>query len=334
MTITINTDCTTYNPETLIPGIEILRRGGTVIFPTETVYGLGADATSDSACSKIFTAKGRPQDNPLIIHLSDTSDLNRYGYWDEVEKAKELERLWPGPLTVIVRKRDIISSVASAGLNTIGMRIPDCNFTRDLIRRSDLPVAAPSANISGRPSATSISHVREELWDRVDLMYNAGRTRIGIESTVILPEGEKCTILRPGAYTEDDLLRIFKKVEYAKTGEKVMSPGMKYRHYSPSKNVYRADPEALLRVIKSRNDILPIVSSELGQMIRGNKLILGSRNDPVSISGNLYNCLRELDKTEYRAGIIEKFDENGYFFSIMNRINRASIPITEMDGFR
>lgn len=334
MSIIIDTDCTNYDPETLKPGIEVLKKGGTVIFPTETVYGLGADATSDSACSRIFTAKGRPQDNPLIIHLSDTSSLNRYSYWDGVEKAEELEKLWPGPLTVIVKKREMISSVASAGLDTIGVRIPDCNFTRDLIRKADLPVAAPSANISGRPSATSISHVKDELWNRVDLMYNAGKSRIGIESTVILPEGEKCTILRPGAYTEDDLLLIFRKVEYAKTGERIMSPGMKYRHYSPSKKVYRADPNKLLRVLENRKNILPIVSSELGQMISGDKLILGSRSDPVSISSNLYHCLRKLDETDYQEGIIESFEEKGYFISIMNRVNRASVPVTELEDFR
>ena len=334
MTELIHTDCTNYDPETLIHGVKILREGGTVVFPTETVYGIGADATSDSACFKIFEAKGRPADNPLIAHFGSIGDINRYCFWDMVEKRKELEMLWPGPLTVVVKKRDSISSVASAGLDTIGVRVPDCDFTRSLIQKAGFPVAGPSANISGRPSATSILHIKEEMWGRVDLMYDAGRTRIGIESTVILPEGENCTVLRPGAYTEEDLLRIFKTVSYAKVGGKTMSPGMKYRHYSPSKKLYRADPEILIKVAENNPKVLPIVSTELGERITGNKLVLGKKSDPVSISRNLYSFFRELDGSPYEAGIIESFEEKGYFFSIMNRIKKASIPITEMADFK
>ncbi|MHB1439503.1 MAG: L-threonylcarbamoyladenylate synthase [Cuniculiplasma sp.] len=327
MSLIIRIQCNNMNEEKLRPGVETLKSGGTVVFPTETVYGLGADATSDDACMKIFNAKGRPVDNPLIVHFSDISDLDKYTYWSHVAKRKELERLWPGPLTVIVKKKDLICDTASAGLPTVGVRIPDCNFSRELIRRCGSPVAAPSANVSGRPSATSIDHILEELGHRVDIMYSAESPRYGIESTVILPEGNKCTILRPGAYTEEDLLKIFDSVGYARVGEKVMSPGMKYRHYSPEKILFRASPDRILQEIAGKNDLLPIVSTELGEKINGKKLVLGSVKDPISISSNLYKCLRELDRSSHRGGIIEAFPEVGYFVSVMNRVKKASIEL-------
>lgn len=322
----IDVQCSSIDEEKASIGALIIREGGTVVFPTETVYGIGADAESDEACRKIYRIKGRQQDNPLIVHVSDIKQAGNYAYTSQVEKFYELSGLWPGPLTVVMPRNDRVSQVASAGLDTVGIRIPDCAFTRDFIRLSRKGVAAPSANMSGRPSATRAEHIMDEL-SGVDLIYRAEKSRIGIESTVILPQGTKCTILRPGAYTREDLLNIFDIVEYAGPADKVRSPGMKYRHYSPGKQLFRAEKEQLLAYLDTHHDVLPIVTAETAADIKGDRLILGSINDPYAISSSLYDSFRTLDSSKYERGIIECMPEKGFFTSIMNRIRKASVEL-------
>ncbi len=307
-------------------GADIIRKGGTVVFPTETVYGLGADAGNDGACSKIYKIKSRQQDNPLIVHLADKESVGKYAHIENVRKYKELEKLWPGPLTIVMPKRETVGNVASAGLDTVGIRIPDCNFTRAFIRMSGTGIAAPSANRSGKPSATMAEHIMDEL-DGVDLIYRAERSRIGIESTVIFPEGDSCKILRPGAYTEEDLLKIFHQVTYSGKDDPVRSPGMKYRHYSPDKTVLRADAQSLLDYLKEHRDVLPIVTTETAKFIEGDKIVLGSLSNPYEISSSLYDSLRKLDASNYSKGIIESLPERGFFISVMNRIKKASVEL-------
>jgi L-threonylcarbamoyladenylate synthase len=325
---TVHIKCDEYNEEALNSGSLAIQEGHLVIFPTETVYGLGADATSDIACKRIYEAKGRPGDNPLIVHFSSIEEIKKYCYWEEITKNEELEKLWPGPLTVIVRKKSKICNTASANLQTVGVRIPDCNFTRELIARSGVPLAAPSANTSGKPSATKAEHVIDELGGKVDVIFFGEQSKYGIESTVIMPNGDDCKILRPGAYAEEELLKVFKTVSYPMSGDKVISPGNKYRHYSPEKPLYRANPADLIEYAYKHKDCLPIVSKELAERIDMEKIILGTLSDPYSISRNLYDSLRSLDASNKSSGIIENFPEVGYFFSIMNRIKKASVELS------
>lgn len=321
-------NCHDYSHEDVVKVSSVFKKGGLVIFPTETVYGIGADAGSDAACKRIFQVKSRKQDNPLIVHVDSIDTMKKFALTEEIELLPELEKLWPGPLTVVMRKKDNICNAASAGLDTVGMRIPACDFIREVIHSSGIPIAAPSANISGRPSATRIEHIISELGQKVDLIIDSGETIYGIESTVILPEGRKCTILRPGAYTEEDLLKIFDVVEYSVPGGKVLSPGAKYTHYSPEKRLYRAERSILIKYLEEhRGRVLPIITFETHEITGGDAIILGHENDPMEISHNLYHSLRLLDSSEYEYGIIESFPHRGYFTSIMNRIEKASIEI-------
>ena len=321
----IEANCNSNDSLSIKNGANIILSGGLVVFPTETVFGLGADATSDIACRKIFEAKGRPQDNPLIVHFHSIVQLKQYCYWDDVSHGKELEKLWPGPLTVIVRKKDNICNTASAGLDTIGVRIPDCAFSRKLLEEVGRPIAAPSANRSGMPSGTSIDQIREELGNQVDLMFSGEIPKYGIESTVIKVVGEKCLILRPGAYTKEDLLKIFPSVEFSKIGKTIISPGTKYRHYAPKKPLLRTTRDNIKNVFDRNEDFIPILTDQTAMELERNYISLGNREDPYDISRHLYSALRQLDSNDARGGIIETFQNQGYYSSIMNRIEKASV---------
>ena len=222
---------------------KVIRNGGTVAFPTETVYGLGANALDDEAVRKIFIAKGRPQDNPLIIHVStkEISELVK----DVPEVAQKIiDKFWPGPLTVILEKKDIIPNVTSAGLDTVGVRMPNDEIALKLIELSGVPIAAPSANISGRPSPTDIERCEEDLNGRVDFIIGAKKSEIGVESTIVDATGEHLCVLRPGGITLEMLKDIDEGVYIDKAilttldkDTKPKAPGMKYKHYAPKAKV-------------------------------------------------------------------------------------------------
>ncbi len=326
----LKTGCSNYSRKEVEIISEVMKQGGLLVFPTETVYGIGADARSDVSCRRIYEAKGRESDNPLIVHVDSMETMSRFAHTEEVEMMPELEKLWPGPLTVIMRKKEGICDTATAGLNTVGMRIPDCNLIREAIKVSGVPLAAPSANISGRPSATRASHILKELGPLVDLVIDGEEATYGIESTVILPEGRKCTILRPGAYTREDLLKIFDQVEFGGSEGRPLSPGTKYSHYTPEKTLYRSDRDAIKKYMeKNHGKVLPIVTKETADILGIECMVLGHSDKPMEISHNLYHCLRQLDKSPYDHGIIETFPHIGYFISIMNRIERASVKLEE-----
>ena len=220
--------------------INVIKNDGLVIIPTETVYGIAANALSDEACTKIFVAKGRAQDNPLIVHVSDKNMIKRLVKNINDIEEKLIDTFMPGPFTLILEKKDCISDVASAMGDTIGIRMPSNKIIREVIKESNIPLAAPSANISGRPSGTCIDDIIEELKDRVDVIIDGGKCNIGIESTVVKVINNVPTILRPGYITEEDIKKAVGKVEISKNlfkkvnkNEKVESPGMKYRHYAP-----------------------------------------------------------------------------------------------------
>lgn len=309
----------------------VLRRGGTVAFPTETVYGLGANCFSDSACSKIFAAKGRQPDNPLIVHLSTTEELPMVAREVPPSLEELLKRLWPGPLSVVLPKRDEVSQVASAGLPTVAVRVPAHPVALALIREAGVPVAAPSANTSTRPSPTRASHVIDDLGAKIDIILDGGEAFFGIESTVIRPSGSGVEVLRPGPFTLDELRKHFGTTIVAESNHSSgapPSPGMKYLHYSPKKPLVLADS---VECIKALNEELTkrglisetICTSDQVQGLAGPTRLLGSGEDIYEVAKNLYSAIRDFDQGSSDIGIISAFPEEGIGFAIMNRIRKA-----------
>jgi len=307
---------------------EVLRNGGTVIFPTETVYGLGANALDPDAVKKIFIAKGRPSDNPLIVHIDSFEKI--YDLVEEVpENAKKLaEAYWPGPMTLILKKKSIIPNEVSAGLDTVGIRIPRDETARELIKLAGVSVAAPSANLSGSPSPTTFNHVMNDMYGRVDVIIEGESAEVGLESTVIDVTGEVPTILRPGGITPEMIkavcgdVIIDKKIDGANEGEKVKSPGMKYRHYSPKAEVYLVDKDEIQDKISDINDkkILLLLTEE--EKYNVDSVVMG--RDLEEIAKNIFGLLRKSDEDGYDVVIIEKVKEEGIGLAIMNRLKRAA----------
>ena len=253
--------------ESIAQAADILRRGGLLAIPTETVYGLGANGLDETAVLHIFEAKGRPQDNPLILHIPDASWLTRY--CEDVPDAayKLAERFWPGPLTMILKKKPCVPLRTTGGLETVGMRCPDHAVTRAIIEASGVPVAAPSANTSGRPSCTTAEHVREDMWGKIDGIVDGGPCQVGVESTIIDLTVTPPQLLRPGGLPLESLRDVLGEVTVDKAvtqkmndGEKPRAPGMKYRHYAPKAPVIVVSgaPEA------SAQEILRRVGPESG----------------------------------------------------------------------
>jgi len=317
-----------HKNEELNESANVLRNGGTVIFPTETVYGLGANALDPNAVKKIFIAKGRPSDNPLIVHIDAFEKI--YDLVEAVpENAKKLaDAYWPGPMTLILKKKSIIPNEVSAGLDTVGIRIPRDKIARRLIELAGVPVAAPSANLSGSPSPTTFSHVMNDMYGRVDVIIEGENAEVGLESTVIDVTGDIPTVLRPGGITPDMIksvcgdVIIDKKIDGANEGEKVKSPGMKYRHYSPKAEVYLVNKEEIDNKIAEINDkkILLLITEERKYNI--DSIVMGK--DLEEIAKNIFGLLRKSDEEGYDVVIIEKVKEEGIGLAIMNRLKRAA----------
>lgn len=320
---------------------KVIREGGLVAFPTETVYGLGANALDPSAVKNIFEAKGRPQDNPLIIHVSDFN-INPYVKHIPEVAAKFMKRFWPGPLTLIFNKTEVIPEVTSGGLSTIGIRMPSNVIARELIKASKVPIAAPSANISGRPSPTEVNRCIEDLNGKVDIILGGGSCEVGLESTIV-----DCTvippcILRPGGITLDMLKEIEPSIymdpaimKKPKADLKPKAPGMKYRHYAPNApmKIIQGDIEKTIAKINE------IVQNGIGEKISvgilatdetkdkyvdGIIISLGSRNDISSIGKNLFEALRSLDDQRVDLILAEAFEEDEIGTAIMNRMRKSA----------
>lgn len=321
---------------------EILRDGGLVTFPTETVYGLGANALDEEAVKKIFYAKGRPQDNPLIVHIAD---YNLESYVKEVPDiaVKLTKNFWPGPLTIVLKKSDIIPEATSAGLDTVGLRMPSNKIALALIEESGVPLAAPSANISGRPSPTEVSRCIEDLNGKVNYIIGGDKSEVGLESTVVDCTVYPPCVLRPGGITLEMLKRIDSQIYIdpaimGKSDDKLKpkAPGMKYRHYAP-KAAVKVIKGDLKKTIEKINEIVQNYIDEkmkIGIMAtdetaefypKGVTVVsLGSRKNPESIAHNLFETLRELDDSGVDIIISEAFEEDGIGTAIMNRLNKAA----------
>lgn len=320
---------------------KVIRNGGTVAFPTETVYGLGANALDDEAVRKIFIAKGRPQDNPLIIHVStkEISELVK----DVPELAQKIiDKFWPGPLTVILEKKDIIPNVTSANLNTIGIRMPNSEIALKLIELAERPIAAPSANISGRPSPTEVERCVEDLNGRVDYIIGGESSDIGVESTIVDCTVNPPLVLRPGGITLEMLKEINPEIELDKALKskpnddfKPKAPGMKYKHYAPNAHlkIIKGKNEKTIEIIneivenyiEKGNDIAILTTNEnLNKFNNGKVISLGSENDLKEIAKNLFEALRKCDDLGVQYILCQGFEENGVGLAIMNRLNKAA----------
>ena len=316
--------------------IEVLKNNGLALLPTETVYGIAANALSDEACKKIFIAKGRAQDNPLIVHVSDKQMLYKLVKNVSEVEQKLIDNFMPGPFTLILEKQNIISNTASAGNSTIGIRMPSNSIIHEVINKSGIPLAAPSANISGRPSGTNVEDIFDELKDKVDCIVNGGECKIGIESTVVKVINDVPTILRPGFITEDDIEKVIGKVALSDKlfkkvtkDDKVESPGMKYRHYAPkTKCILVSNSENQINIInnmlKKEKSVCILGFSEDKEKINTNKFIdMGSKEIFNEIAQNIFSSLRKIDKQNVELAIIEGVEKKDLGLSIMNRLVRA-----------
>jgi L-threonylcarbamoyladenylate synthase len=322
--------------ETAQIAANILKNGGLVAIPTETVYGLGANGLDEGAVAKIFEAKGRPQDNPLILHISGPEQIELFCHHIP-QKAYDLaERFWPGPLTIVLPAKETVPKRTTGGLSTVAVRCPDCDVTREIIRLSGVPVAAPSANISGKPSTTTAEHVRHDHDGRIDAIVDGGSCRVGVESTIVDLTEERPRLLRPGGITPEELLEVLGDlvVDKAVTGEiakdtVVKAPGMKYRHYAPSEPVVivSGNREKAAQYIRSHfeeGDRVLCFEEELPLYEGCAPLSYGKEADVNTLSAGLFAALRELDDPAIHQVYARCPVGGGVAYAVQNRLKKAA----------
>jgi L-threonylcarbamoyladenylate synthase len=331
------------NVEKIQIAAEIIRKGGLVAFPTETVYGLGADALNPEAVLALFEAKKRPLDNPPIVHVADKKEV--YGLVLEVPpKATVLmDKFWPGPLTLIFKRSSVVPKVTVAGLDTIAIRMPKLKVALELIRQSRCPIAAPSANLAGKPSPTNAQHVYEDLNRRIDAIIDGGATNIGVESTVVDLSVEPPILLRPGGTPFEALRKVlcdlklhpFVEAEQELSLQQIRSPGMKHKHYTPKSEVILVEGKvpALMAKIKSLSEFykgegkkVGILATDETQTAYQADVVksLGSRSNLATVAQNLFRLLREVDAENVDIIIAEGVSSEGLGLAVMNRLRKAS----------
>ena len=315
---------------------EIIKRGGLVAFPTETVYGLGADATDEDAAKKIYSAKGRPSDNPLIIHISNPEDAEKYAFTQPIY-YRLAKAFMPGPLTVIMKKKSIIPNGVTGGLDSVAIRCPDHPIAQALISASETAIAAPSANISGSPSPTTGEHVINDMNGVVDAIINGGSCEIGLESTIVKIDDDHLTLLRPGAITADALrcvcddVRIASAVtEMLRENERPLSPGMKYKHYAPSVPLVLLEGErdlvmTFLHNAQNAQKCAILCYHEEMSKLRNERLIdIGAEEDLATQAKNLFSALRDTDKLDCDVIYAHLPTTDGIGLALYNRLIRAA----------
>lgn len=314
---------------------EILRNGGLAAIPTETVYGLAGNALDGSCAQKIFSAKGRPSDNPLIVHISEIEQ------WESLvlsvpEAAKKLaEKFWPGPLTIILPKSELVPDEVSGGLDTVAVRMPENEIARAIIKSAGVPLAAPSANLSGKPSPTCAAHVIDDMMGRIDAVVDSGNCNVGVESTVLSLAVSPARLLRPGRVTPEMLTQVLGEIEIDEAvfeklaqGKEASSPGMKYKHYSPDAPVVliKGSFEAFCRYVNENAEKGSVALCFEGEE---NTLCIpavtyGRKNDPASQAKNIFDALRTVDKIGAKK-VFARFPENeGMGLAVFNRLVRAA----------
>lgn len=328
---------------------QILKRGGLLGIPTETVYGLGANGLNEAAVANIFKAKGRPQDNPLILHIPDAGWLDRYCADIPPSAYTLASTFWPGPMTMILKRKPIVPDVVTAGLDTVGMRCPDHTLCRKIIAAADVPVAAPSGNTSGRPSPTTAAHMLEDMDGKIDAIMEGGACSVGVESTIIDLTCTPPRLLRPGGVTLEQLRDVLGEVavdeavtRILKDGEKPRAPGMKYRHYAPQApvTVFTGDPEraaaAMADYVQPGDGV--ICFEEFTKQFTSRtetKLVmsLGPVGDKEEQARRVFDALRQFDHTNVNAIWAQCPDASGIGLAIANRLNKAAgFHIIEVSG--
>ena len=328
--------------EELAEAAQILRDGGLVAFPTETVYGLGANALDEAAAKKIYAAKGRPSDNPLIAHISCLEELKPLVAYIPETGRKLAEAYWPGPLTMVFPKSDIVPYGTTGGLDTVAVRMPSDPVANRLIRLAGVPVAAPSANTSGRPSPTTAQHVWQDMEGKIEMILDGGPVGIGVESTIVDVSGDVPTLLRPGAITMEMLRETVGRVEIDPAIQappsadlRPKAPGMKYRHYAPHADLQLVEGETD-RVVETINDLVKEKLAE-GKMVgvictdetrarypQGEVRSVGLRAKEETIAHNLFAVLREFDDLKVDCIYSESFSKDHLGQAIMNRLTKAA----------
>lgn len=327
----------------VVDAARLIRQGEVVAFPTETVYGLGANALSDEAVDKIFTAKGRPSDNPLIVHISELSQLPLVAREVPEQARRLIEVFWPGPLTLILPRTDQVAQRVAAGLATVGVRMPDHPVARVLIRAAGVPVAAPSANRSGRPSPTTAQHVLTDLDGLIAGVVDAGSAGVGVESTVLDVTVEPPMILRPGGVTREQLQAVIGEVvvdpAYEQKAQQPRSPGMKYTHYAPQGEMWVVDGEPepararMLELLQSaaeaglKTGVLAARETAAWWRLQpGVDVVLacGAEHDLPAVARELYGCLRRFDEEQVAYIVAQAFPRSGLGAAIMNRLEKAA----------
>lgn len=314
----------------------VLTNRGLVAFPTETVYGLGADATDAEAAKKIYAAKGRPSDNPLIIHIGDPKDAENYAFTNECY-YRLAKAFMPGPLTVILPKKDTIPSSVTGGLDSVAVRCPAHPIANAIIKECGVAIAAPSANISGSPSPTSGEHVIHDMMGRIDMIVDGGACDIGLESTIIKLEGSRATLLRPGAITCDALSCVCDEVaissavtEELAENEKPLSPGMKYRHYAPTSPLVLLDGDDdcvidfLRRAQNAEHCTILCYDEEICELRYERLIPIGARDDIAAQSQKLFSALREADTLDGDIIYAHLPKKEGLGLALYNRMIRAA----------
>ncbi len=324
------------DPQTVGIAAEILKSGGLVAIPTETVYGLGANGLNADAVAKIFVAKGRPQDNPLILHVADPEQMEHFAHDIPPQAYVLAEQFWPGPLTMILPARDIVPKTTTGGLSTVGIRCPDNAVTRAIIRAAGIPVAAPSANNSGKPSTVTAQHVLHDHDGKIDAVVDDGHCRVGVESTIVDLTESPARLLRPGGITPEELTAVLGEliVDEAVTAEidpkkVVRAPGMKYLHYAPKAPVViisgsREKAADYIRHFYRPGDRVMCFEEELELYEGCDPLAYGREDDVATLSAGLFDALREMD----RDGIGRVFARcpvgGGLAFAVQNRLKKAA----------
>lgn len=326
------------NTEELKECAKIINNNGIVVFPTETVYGIAGNAFCEDAIKKIYLAKGRPTDNPLIVHIADKKQIEEICIIENEIEQKLIDKFMPGPFTLILKKKDVIPDVVSAKMDTVGIRMPSSKIANAFIKECKVPIAAPSANVSGKPSGTIVDDIKDELDGKVDAIIDGGMVDIGLESTVVKVINGVPEILRPGKITKEDIIdavgcatvnsKVLEKVE---STEQVESPGMKYKHYAPNTKCVLVDIlddekqiNKINEIIKENANVCVIGFKEHKDKIKCDKYIeISSKNNLTEFSKRIYTELRKVDKYNKDLVIIEGVNKAGIGLAIMNRLIRT-----------
>ena len=314
----------------------IIRRGGLVAIPTETVYGLGANGLDEAAVASIFAAKGRPQDNPLILHVAEPKEMEKFCHSIPECAYALADKFWPGPLTMVLPARDVVPKRTTAGLSTVAVRCPDNDATRAIIRLSRVPIAAPSANLSGKPSTTTAEHVLHDHDGKIDAIVDGGPCRVGVESTIVDLTEERPRLLRPGGITPEQLLEVLGDlvIDKAVTAQidkdaVVKAPGMKYRHYAPAEPVVivagsREKAAAYIHRHFTPGDRVLCFTEELPLYADCSPLAYGSEADVNTLSAGLFAALRELDDPSIHQVYARCPEGGGVAYAVQNRLKKAA----------